>query len=165
MIHYYYGDGKGKTSAAIGACIRAAGNGLRCSVIQFLKNGASGETAVLKQLQIPVRTCSFQGIRFFRQMSEAEQQLVIAEHNRNLRALLAESADLIVLDEFGDALMKHAVDEALAEQVLSLNGCEIILTGHKPAAQIMEIADYITEFRAVAHPYRNGQPARKGIEF
>ena len=54
MIHFYYGNGKGKTSAAVGACLRAAGSGLRCAVIQFLKNGSSGEIALLRKCGIDV---------------------------------------------------------------------------------------------------------------
>ena len=165
LIHYYYGDGKGKTSAAIGACIRAAGAGLQCAVIQFLKNGSSSEIGILRRLGIPVTACSFRGVRFFRDMSAQEQQSVISEHNANLQQLLSVKTDFIVLDELGDAIRRQAVDPELVRQVLSLADCEIIITGHKPVSEITEIADYITEFRSVRHPYENGIAARKGIEY
>ncbi len=165
MIHYYYGDGKGKTSAAIGACIRAAGNGLHCVVIQFLKNGSSGEIPLLKQIGIPVRTCSFKGIRFFRDMNKDEQQTVIAEHNANLLEILQKQFDLVVLDELGDAIRREAVDPELVRAILSRHDCELIITGHTPVQILLQSADYITEFRCTAHPYQNGLPARKGIEY
>ena len=164
-VHYYYGDGKGKTSAAVGACIRAAGNGLRCAVIQFLKNGSSGEVAVLRQLGIPVYSCTFQDVRFFREMNAAEQQTVINEHNANLRALLQIPCGMIVLDELGDAIRRDAVDAELVREMLSRRDCEIIVTGHTPVPLLLSSADYITEFRCAAHPFRNGLPARKGIEY
>ncbi len=165
LIHYYYGDGKGKTSAAVGACIRAAGAGLQCAVIQFLKNGSSSEIGILRRLGIPVTACSFRRVRFFRDMSAQEQQAVISEHNANLQQLLSMKADFIVLDELGDAIRRQAVDPELVRQVLSLSDCEIIITGHKPVSEITEIADYITEFRSVRHPYEEGIEARKGIEY
>ena len=81
MIHYYYGNGKGKTSAAVGACLRAAGSGRRCAVIQFLKNGTSSEVAVLRQCGIDVFACDFEGVRFFSKMTETERENVIHAHN------------------------------------------------------------------------------------
>ena len=165
MIHYYYGDGKGKTSAAVGACVRAIGSGMTCAVVQFLKNGTSGETAPLRSLGVPVFACSFTGRRFFRDMTAAEQAAVIAEHNENLRTVLGSSYQMIILDELGDAAAKNALDPELVRQILAKPGCELIITGHKPVEMLCAAADYITEFRCVAHPYRNGIPARRGVEY
>lgn len=165
MIHYYYGNGKGKTSAAAGACVRAAGSGLRCAMIQFLKNGTSGEIPLLRSLGIDVFACDFEGIRFFSRMTEPEQQNVIRTHNENLRRVIAGSYQLIVLDELGDAAEKNAVDTELVTQVLALPQTEIIITGHHCSAYFLQCADYITEFRCIAHPFQNGLKARKGIEY
>ena len=165
MIHYYFGKGKGKTSAAVGACIRAAGSGLRCVMIQFLKNGTSSEVALLRKCGIDVFSCDFEGVRFFSGMTAAEQQRVILAHNENLRRVIAGAYQVIVLDELGDAVQKHAVDAALVETVLALPDTEIVMTGHKCAEQFMQCADYITEFQCIAHPYQKGQKARKGFEF
>jgi cob(I)alamin adenosyltransferase len=165
MIHYYYGNGKGKTSAAAGACLRAAGSGLRCAVIQFLKNGTSSEITLLRRCGIDIFACDFQGIRFFSRMSAAEQERVILAHNENLRSVIAGAYQMLVLDELGDAVEKKAVDPELVHTVLTLPDTEIIVTGHRKLEQFMQCADYITEFRCIAHPFQNGQPARKGIEF
>lgn len=165
MIHYYYGNGKGKTSAAVGACLRAAGSGLRCAVVQFLKNGTSSETVLLRQCGIDVFSCDFQGVRFFGRMPEAERNAVIHAHNENLRRVLAGSYQLLVLDELGDAVGKQAVDPELADAVLKLPDTEIIVTGHRKQELFMQCADYITEFRCISHPYQKGRKARRGIEF
>lgn len=165
MIHYYFGQGKGKTSAAAGACIRAAGNGLSCAFVQFLKNGTSGEIIPLKKLGVDIFTCDFQGIRFFNRMTAPEQQNVIHSHNENLRLVLTGGYQMIVLDELGDAVSKNAAAPELVQAVLALPQTEIIITGHQRLEQFIQCADYITEFQCIAHPYQNGQKARKGIEF
>lgn len=165
MLHYYFGKGKGKTSAAVGACMRAAGSGLRCAVIQFLKNGTSSEIAMLRKCGIDVFACAFEGVRFFTQMTEQEQQRVILAHNENLRRVLDGSYQMIVLDELGDAVQKNAAAPELVQAVLSLPQTEIIITGHTRQEQFIRCADYITEFRCIAHPYQNGIKARKGFEY
>lgn len=165
MIHYYYGKGKGKTSAAAGACLRAAGSGLRCAVIQFLKNGTSSEVTLLRKCGIDVFACDFEGVRFFSKMSEAERKAVVYTHNENLRRILTGKYQMLVLDELGDAVQKQAVDPELVHAALSLPDTEIIVTGHSRLEQFVQCADYVTEFRCIAHPYQKGQKARKGIEF
>lgn len=165
MIHYYFGDGKGKTSAAVGSCLRAAGSGMQCVMIQFFKNGTSSETALLRKCGIAVLACSFQGIRFFSQMTAAEQEAVIRSHNDNLRSVIAGNHQMIILDEFGDAINKNAVDRDLADLVLQKTEAEIIITGHKRTERLLACADYITEFQCIAHPFQNGLTARKGIEY
>ena len=165
MIHYYYGNGKGKTSAAVGACLRAAGSSLRCAMIQFLKNGTSSEIALLRQSGVSVFACGFEGVRFFSRMSEQEREAVICSHNENLRRVLAGDYQMLVLDELGDAVEKKAVEPDLVQKALLLPETEIIVTGHNRLEQFVQCADYITEFRCIAHPYQKGQKARKGIEF
>ena len=165
MIHYYYGQGKGKASAAAGACLRAAGSGLRCAVVQFLKNGTSGEIAMLRSCGIDVFCCDFEGVRFFSRMTAQEQQNVIRAHNANLAHVIAGAYQMIVLDELGDAAAKHAVDAALVDAALSLPDTEIVVTGHACAERFLRCADYITEFRCIAHPFQKGQRARRGVEY
>ena len=70
-----------------------------------------------------------------------------------------------MLDEFGDAVLNNAADDSLINEILSLSEYEIIITGHAPCDRILGVADYITEFKCVAHPYQKGITARKGIEF
>ena len=165
MVHYYFGNGKGKTSAAVGALLRAAGSGMRCAIIQFFKNGISSEIALLRDCGIDVYACTFQGVRFFKKMSQAEREQVVCDHNRNLERVIENKYQFIVLDELGDAVQKNAVNSALVERVLSIPDAEIIITGHKRSEYFMQTAAYITEFCCIAHPYQNGLAARKGIEY
>ena len=165
MIHYYYGNGKGKTSSANGALIRAAGSGMKCALVQFFKNGMSSEIEIIKKTGVDVYFCDFQNMRFFSKMNEEERAAVISSHNENLKKVLASDYDFIVLDEFGDAVLNNAVDAGLTDKILSRSGCEIVITGHAPCDRILGIADYITEFKCIAHPYQKGIKARKGIEF
>ncbi len=165
MIHYYYGDGKGKTSSANGALLRAAGSGMKCALVQFFKNGSSSEIRVLKESGADVYFCDFQNMRFFSKMNDEKRAAVIRSHNENLKKVLKGSYDLIVLDEFADAVLSKAADEDLTNEILSLSECEIIITGHAPCDRILGVADYITEFKCVAHPYQKGITARKGIEY
>ena len=88
MIHYYYGDGKGKTSSANGALLRAAGSGMKCALVQFFKNGSSSEIRVLKESGADVYFCDFQNMRFFSKMNDEERAAVIRSHNENLKRFL-----------------------------------------------------------------------------
>ena len=165
MIHYYFGNGKGKTSAAVGALLRAAGSGMRCVTVQFFKNGMSSEITLLRDCGIDVYACTFQGVRFFKKMTQTEREQVICDHNQNLERVIEHKYQFIVLDELGDAVQKNAVDSELVGRVLSISDTEIIITGHSRSEHFMKMADYITEFRCIAHPYQKGMTARKGIEY
>ncbi|MCQ2417398.1 MAG: cob(I)yrinic acid a,c-diamide adenosyltransferase [Oscillospiraceae bacterium] len=165
MIHFYYGNGKGKTSAAVGACLRAAGSGLRCVMVQFLKNGSSSEIALLKKCGIDTLACHSVPLRFWSRMNEQERGSVTCSHNENLQHIIQENYQFIVLDEMGDAIEKEAVHPDLVREILQLPNTEIIITGHKKTEQLIRCADYITEFNCIAHPFQKGEKARKGIEF
>lgn len=164
MIHYYYGDGKGKTSAAMGACLRALGAGMRCAVVQFHKDGSSGEIAQLKKLGADIYACS-EGVKFFRKMSDEEKKALTVCHNDNLKAVMNGGYEFIVLDELGDAVKNGAVDTTPVEKLIRSEKCELIITGHTPVELLMKSADYITEFRCAAHPFAKGVKARRGIEY
>ncbi len=77
MIHYYYGNGKGKTSAAAGACVRALGAGMRCAFVQFHKNGSSSEISLLEKLGADIYICP-ECTRFFSKMNDSEKAALTA---------------------------------------------------------------------------------------
>lgn len=164
MIHYYYGYGKGKTSAAIGACLRAVNANKKCAVVQFHKDGRSGEIVQLKKLGVDIYAC-FEGVKFFKKMNDEEKTKLILCHNVNLKKVINGGYDFLVLDELGDALKNNAVDVALVNELLKFAECELIITGHKPLEILMESADYITDFICKTHPLKKGIKARKGIEY
>lgn len=166
MVHLYWGEGKGKTTAAMGLALRALGNGCRVVVVQFLKGADTGEIPLLRQLGAEVYRGKA-GQKFVFQMNDAEKAATRALQNENLRAALARPADLLVLDEACAAWELNMVDRQLLEQAVRERpaGQEVVLTGRKPAPWMEELADYSTEMHCWRHPYEKGVKARKGVEF
>lgn len=169
MIHIYTGDGKGKTTAAMGLAMRAAGCGKRVLVTQFLKGGPTGELQSLHRLGIPVlRNRTDHG--FFATLSEAEKQDLTQEQNDRLNAVLQsvlrEEYDLIVLDELLCACSNGSADCGLAERILNTKTkTELVLTGRNAPPFFLLRADYVTVMQKEKHPYDRGIPAREGIEY
>lgn len=166
MVHLYWGEGKGKTTAAMGLALRALGNGCRVVVVQFLKGADTSEIPLLRQLGAEVYRGKA-GQKFVFQMNDAEKAATRALQNENLRAALARPVDLLVLDEACAAWELNMVDRQLLEQAVRERpaGQEIVLTGRKPAPWMEELADYSTEMHCWRHPYEKGVKARKGVEF
>ena len=171
MIHIYYGNGKGKTTAAVGLAVRAVGAGMKVGFFQFLKNGSSSEISVLKSLGSVTVICCDECNKFTFAMNDDEKKAVSCRHTSMLKkaADMIESNDvqLVVLDEFIDAYNKKMIDTELAESFISETAqkCEVVMTGRDPSEMFRENADYITEMSAVKHPYEKGVTARKGIEY
>ena len=166
LVHLYCGDGKGKTTAAMGLALRALGQGMRVAVVQFLKNGTSGELEPLKKLGAAVYSGQ-PGAKFTFQMNAEEKAQATKENNARLAEALQQPCDLLSLDEICAARNSGMVDEALAKQAVleRPQHREVVLTGRNPEAWMVEAADYITEMQPRRHPYEQGIPARQGIEF
>lgn len=169
MIHLYWGDGKGKTTAAMGLVLRTVGRGGTAAVAQFLKGGDTGERYALAQLPQVLLLPVPDRVKFTVSLSPAEWE---AEQARSL-ALLEQAAQaarerrcaLLVLDEVCDAVEAGLLPLEALSQTLETLSCEIVLTGHVPLPQLEERADYITRFQKIRHPYDAGKQARPGIEF
>lgn len=171
MIHVYYGDGKGKTTAAMGFALRMLAAGGRVVIVQFLKDGKSGEVRVLSdRLGVPV----FAGVptgKFTWEMTNEELAAVRKAHDKNLAAALdeveASDARLLVLDEVLDALAMGLVDAAAVTRVLKrgTGELEVVLTGRNPSEDIASHADYLTEMVCKKHPFEQGVPSREGVEY
>ncbi len=166
LVHLYCGNGKGKTTAAMGLALRALGQGMQVVVVQFLKNGTSGELEPLKKLGATVYSGK-PGAKFTFQMNAEEKAQATQENNARLAEALQQPCDLLILDEICAARNSGMVDEALAKQAVleRPQHREVVLTGRNPEAWMVEAADYITEMQPRRHPYEQGIPARKGIEF
>lgn len=172
MIQVYTGDGKGKTTAAIGQGIRAYGNGLRVVMIQFLKSNETGELNVLKNLGDNFKLVRLEKKRGFVWTLKAEEieelkKEVIEEYNYAKEILTNDLCDVLILDEVMGVLKNQFLTE---EDVLDLikskqNHVEVILTGRNVPDKIAERADLITEMREVKHYFSKGVNARKGIEY
>ncbi len=171
LIHVYCGDGQGKTMAAIGMGIRACGRGKRVLLVQFLKGGDSGEWKVLDRVPNFSALPNPEHMKFTFQMNQAERTEA-AELCRSRLQKAAETADagrcdLLILDEvFGAINAGMLPDRALVALLKSKpDPLEIVLTGRNPSAEILELADYVSEIKKVKHPFDRGIPAREGIEF
>ena len=159
MIHVYHGDGKGKTTAAMGLALRMLAAGRRVVVVQFLKDGESGEVRLLAEhFGVPVFAGKVSD-KFTWSMTSEELAATCELHDGNLASALAElegaQEGLLVLDE---PLVDRALD-------MSARGVEVALTGRAPSRKIVEKADYITEMRCEKHPYEQGICAREGVEY
>lgn len=167
MIHLYCGNGKGKTTAAMGLALRAAGRGERVVIAQFLKGADSGERYALAQLpQVELLPLPRQ-VKFTFQMGEQER-LEASQWCRTLLEVARErgkNSFLLVLDEACAAVNSGLLPLKDLLDCLDNLTCEIVLTGRDPAPQLLERADYITQMEPLRHPYQRGITARKGIEW
>lgn len=172
MIHLYYGEGKGKTTCAVGLSLRMAGHGRRALFLQFLKDGTSGEIQMLGRLEEVCVICDPQHQKFLFQMNDEEKQGLRGRLKELLRQGIRELKDrdygLLVLDEVTYPYRAGILETRLLEELVNLareQGCEVCFTGREPDAWFMDQADYITCFKAQRHPYERGITAREGIEF
>ncbi|MCR5715268.1 MAG: cob(I)yrinic acid a,c-diamide adenosyltransferase [Lachnospiraceae bacterium] len=169
QIHLYHGDGKGKTTAAIGLAVRCAGAGGQVIFAQFMKGRDSSELNILKEVpQIHLirvgKECGFSW-----QMSEDVKKELTQIHTQMLQEIRnlvkQKSIDLIVLDEVVSAYRLGFLPQQEVLDLLNEKPAEIVLTGRDPADELIAQADYLTEMRMGAHPYTKGLAARKGIEW
>ena len=173
MLHLYWGDGKGKTTAAMGLALRALGHGRRVVILQFLKDGSSGEIEMLRRWSRLLKIAGGAAVyacpnaKFTWLMTDAERAEARRTNTRTLQTILQGSFDLLVLDEACAACKNDLVEEALLREAAARaeQGAEVVLTGREPAAWMKDAADYSTELRAVKHPYTRGIAAREGVEY
>lgn len=169
LIHLYCGDGKGKTTAALGLTLRAAGAGKQVVFTQFFKDGSSSEMEPLAALP-GVRVFHADTVRgFYRNMTPSQREQAGKDYTALFRRVTqaAQEADLLILDEIVSACNRGVVPEKLVTDFLREKPAwlEVVLTGRNPSAALLELADYVTEMRKLRHPFDRGIGARKGIEF
>ena len=167
MVQLYTGEGKGKTTAAMGLAIRAAGRGKKVVIVQFLKGRDTGELhslALIPNITI-IRNNEAKG--FFHTASPEIRLKITEENNENLKAALALPYELIVLDEVCAAYDLEAIDRKAVDDLLSSFSPEkeLVLTGRNPPKHFCDAADYISEIHSVKHPFDRGVQAREGIEY
>ena len=169
MIHIYCGDGKGKTTAAMGLAVRMAGRGKTVLIGQFFKDGSSGEIQALKTLSgIETFHChTVPGL--FSRMTEEQRAQAKTDYTAYLLDLLKKGpdADLLVLDEAISALNRGIIPAEPLLSYLQTQGQtqEIVLTGRNPKEEMLALADYVTEMVKRKHPFDQGVKARRGVEF
>ncbi|GAA0124660.1 cob(I)yrinic acid a,c-diamide adenosyltransferase [Clostridium sp. CTA-19] len=171
-IQIYTGNGKGKTTAAMGLATRAAGNKYTVYIVQFLKTGNTGELESAKKMAPYFNIFRFEKTKgFFWTLNEEEKQQLKLEireaYNFCLETIKNRTCDILILDEVIGAVTNKLLTE---EQIIYLmdnkpNDMELIITGRDLPEKIAEKANLITEMKEVKHYYNEGIPARKGIEF
>lgn len=171
MLHLYYGDGKGKTTAAVGLAVRAAGTGKRVFFSQFMKGGRTGEVVALRQLSnIEILRCD-KKMPFYSEMSEKQKTEITKFHNEIIQKISVGLAngqyDVVILDEVLYPYEWGLIDKALVRETIVQykDKLEIICTGNGTDNFFRENADYITHMKAERHPFEKGVMAREGIEF
>lgn len=171
LVHLYCGEGKGKTTAAVGLSVRCAGRGGKVVFAQFLKDGTSGECRVLARLpEVTLLAANPVGKFSFRMTDEEKRQTAEALSRTFAAATgfaVREQAHLLVLDEVCAAISCGFLDEKNVTDFLESrpDTLEVVLTGRNPSETLQAHADYITEMTMRRHPYEKGIAAREGIEF
>ncbi len=168
-LHLYCGDGKGKTTAAVGLAVRAAGSGMKVLFCQCMKDGTSSEIRMLEKLGITCLCCRERFGFFWNMDAEQRKKAACAYTELFLRAAQRareEDYGLLVVDEFMSAYNHGLIDQRKALDFLANRpaSLEVVLTGRDPGEELIALADYVTEMRKVKHPFDEGIPARKGIE-
>ena len=168
-MQVYTGNGKGKTTAAFGLALRAIGRGLKVYVIQFIKGGFDyGELYIADKLP-NLKLKAFGRGKFVTEKPAEKEDVKLAEEALALAEKVVESGeyDIVILDEVNVALdLKLIKTEKVVELVKSKpRHVELVLTGRYAPAEIVEIADLVTEMKEIKHPFSKGQQARKGIEY
>jgi len=166
LVHAYTGDGKGKTTAALGLAMRAAGQGMKGAFIQFLKGLPSGELLFAQQYK-PFEIVQISVGDSFKKSKEqlgqeAQQTLAYAEQE-----IVSGKYDLVILDEIFIAINQELIT---VKQLLDLldakpSSVELVLTGRKAPPEIVQRADLVTEMLMIKHPFTGGTSARRGIEY
>lgn len=169
-IQVYTGNGKGKTTAALGLALRAAGAGLKVFVAQFIKSKRCSEHKALERFKDLI-TIRLYGTGFIKKRKEKEQQIkAIKAAQKGLKVakkiIASENYDIVILDEINLAthLGLISVEELLDLIEKKPAKLELLLTGRYADRRIIEKADLVTEMKEIKHYYKKGVKARKGIE-
>ncbi|MFC1808438.1 cob(I)yrinic acid a,c-diamide adenosyltransferase [Candidatus Omnitrophota bacterium] len=168
LIHLYIGEGKGKTTAAVGLSLRALIQGKKVLFIQFLKANNSSELKALKKLKAETISFKERHPLFYKSASIKKLRLKVAQDFQMARALVEDKRyNFVVLDEALYLLKYKLIKE---RQVLDLidskpKNTELILTGAYSTKALVKKADYVSTIKCTKHPYTRGIPARRGVEY
>jgi cob(I)alamin adenosyltransferase len=168
FIQVYTGNGKGKTTAALGLSMRAVGAGLKIYFCQFLKGQKSCETIILKKKLSENITISRSGRdSFVLKAKKSDHERAQICFKKASQAISSGKYDLIVLDEIFHATMLNLISQNELIELLKNKpeNVEIILTGRNAPEEIIKIADLVTEMKEIKHYFKKNIKARKGIEF
>ncbi|HHW47982.1 MAG TPA: cob(I)yrinic acid a,c-diamide adenosyltransferase [Clostridiaceae bacterium] len=171
LVHIYTGNGKGKTTAAIGLGIRAYGRGLKVFMAQFLKGMETGEINTIKKLEPGFTLYRGTSINKFTWEMNADEFEKAKKAQQDIFSHVLEAAqsgrwNLIIMDEIMAAISAGFINlEDVKNFIKNKPGMlEVVMTGRNAPQDLIELADYVSEIKEVKHPIKRGIPARKGIE-
>lgn len=166
-VHIYTGDGKGKTTAAIGLSIRAIGCGMKVFIAQFIKGMKYSEIKILERLSDDITVKQY-GRGCFIKGKPKEEDVIAAREGLSdaKRHMLSKAYDIVILDEINVAdyfglIETEEIIEFVKQKPVDV---ELVLTGRRADERLIELADLVTEMKEVKHYYSKGIAAREGIE-
>ncbi len=170
FIIIFTGNGKGKTTAAFGLALRAAGQGLSVLIIQFMKGQENiGEINALIKFRLPIKIKRFGREGFVHSRTCEPLDICIAEQGLDYfrNALSLSEYDLIILDEILVAIDFGLIKEADLSEILlgRPSNLHVVLTGRSAPKRIVNMADLVTDMKELKHPYNAGIKAQAGIEY
>lgn len=167
-IHIYTGNGKGKTTAALGLALRAVGAGKSVFIAQFVKGKHYSELNTIEK-QLPSIDVKQYGLSCFIDKAPTQEDIDAAQKGLEEVSEIIESGkyDIIILDEANIALYfkLFSLDQFMNVVSKRLKSTELIITGRYAPQELIEIADLVTEMKEIKHYYAKGIEAREGIEF
>ena len=170
LVHIYCGDGKGKTTCAMGLCTRAAGYGYKVLIYQFMKNNKTSERKILEQAENITFVNGLENEKFSFLMTE-EEKAERRTYYKSQFLKITEKAEkegyqVLFMDEIIYAIGAGLFEETILVEYLKNKpkDLEVVLTGQNPGEAVIELADYVSEIKKVKHPFDQGQPVRYGIE-
>lgn len=168
FIQVYTGDGKGKTTAALGLALRALGHGYKIYIGQFMKGQSYGELRAAQHFpdQLVIEQYGQPSFVHVKKASEKDVQLAQQGLQKIKHAIESRKYRIVVLDEINVAIYFQLVNIDDVLQILQRKPAEteIICTGRKAPQELIKIADLVTEMREIKHYFNEGVPARKGFE-
>ena len=168
LIQVYTGNGKGKTTAALGLALRAAGRDMKVLIIQFMKKWDYGELHSVKLIpNITLMTFGTKDFVYKGKAKKIDYEEAGKAFSSGITGVQSGDYDIVIFDELNMALYYDLLD--LKEVVQGIkekpDNVEVVITGRKAPVEIIEIADLVTEMKEIKHPFQQNIQARKGIEY
>ncbi len=166
----YYGDGKGKTTAALGLALRAAGDNKKTLIIQFIKSIKASEfrsIAQLNNIEIKAGGKGFYKIAGDKQPEKVHSKAAYQALDLAQKSLKLKKWDIVILDEILDTVEWKLIPEVKVIELIKSKpkAKTLVVTGHKASKKVKDICSLVTEMKKIKHPYDKGIKAKKGIDF
>ena len=168
MVQVYTGNGKGKTTAALGLALRAAGRNMKILIVQFMKKWDYGELHSVKLIpNITLKTFGTKDFVYKGKAKKIDYEEAEKAFICGMEGVHSGKFQMVIFDELNMALYYELLDlnEVTNKLKEKPENIEIIITGRKVMPEIVELADLVTEMKEIKHPYQKGIKARKGIEY